>query len=175
MQQIALLRQSLKICGVINMQNMIKQWTLITIDDPDFLQSQSINKILQILLSTIEFKFVILTDIQGSGQDWAITNLKKKENKPIETSKLIEYMKTLNQIDWGDFYLFKSNPSKWKNIGDFLDYPKLISQSDTTVRAVDNQYIYIYTPHKKIIDVIKKNYKIESSQTDCLENLDYPY
>ena len=35
-------------------------------------------------------------------------------------------------------------------------------------------YIYIYTPHHFIVELIKEKYEIESIKTDFLENLDYP-
>jgi hypothetical protein len=155
---------------------MIKnQWMLITIDDSNFLESKSISKIFNLLLTIVEFNFVILTDIQGSGKDWVITNLKKQENRPIKMNDFLEILKNIKQFDWGDFYLFQQKPLKWINTEDILDYPKLISQSETTIRAVDNQYIYIYTPYQEIVEVIEENYTIESIKTDTLENLDYPY
>jgi hypothetical protein len=155
---------------------MIKnQWMLITIDDSNFLESKSISKIFNLLLTIVEFNFVILTDIQGSGKDWVITNLKKQENRPIKMNYFLEILKNIKQFDWGDFYLFQQKPLKWINTEDILDYPKLISQSETTIRAVDNQYIYIYTPYQEIVEVIEENYTIESIKTDTLENLDYPY
>ena len=80
----------------------------------------------------------------------------------------------IRQFEWGDFFLFKDYPKNWNNSND-IPYPKVIIQTDTTIRAVDNQYIYIYTPFIEIIQIIKENCQIESEKTDSLENLDFPY
>lgn len=53
-------------------------------------------------------------------------------------------------------------------------YPFVISQSDTTVRAVDDTYIYIYTPFEEIVKLLKDNFQIESEKDGLLEDLDYP-
>jgi YD repeat-containing protein len=37
------------------------------------------------------------------------------------------------------------------------------------------QYVYIYTPNKQIIDVLKRDFTIESFKAASLEELDYPY
>ena len=73
------------------------------------------------------------------------------------------------------FSFFNEFPSKWDNSSEDLRYPDLISQSDTTIRAVDNQYMYIYTTHKTIISAVEKKYVIESITNDILENLEYPF
>jgi hypothetical protein len=151
------------------------KWNLITIDDPAFLSGKSICEIMQLLLQTTKFKFVILNDIEGSGKDWLISTLQKTKNAIVSMEDFLKILYDIKQFDWGDFFLFKEYPQNWKNTNEEIYYPNLINQTDTTIRAVDNQYIYIYTPDKEIFNVIKENYRIESIKTDFLENLDYPY
>ena len=62
----------------------------------------------------------------------------------------------------------------WDNHSDY-NYPNLISQTDTTVRAVDDQYIYIYTPHEKVVNLIQEKHTVDSIKTGSLDELDYPY
>ncbi|CDR34678.1 hypothetical protein [Criblamydia sequanensis] len=53
-------------------------------------------------------------------------------------------------------------------------YPYVISQSNTTLRAVDNQYFYVYTPYNQLVDALKANYTIEEIRKGTLDQLDYP-
>ena len=145
-------------------------WTLITIDDPAFLPGESIFDIIQLIIKEIEFKFVIPDEIYGAG----VGPLFKKENSILVIEEFLNLLSGVKQFDWGDLFLFKEYPKNWDNPGDG-DYPYLIAQTETTVRAVDDQYIYIYTPYKEIVDVIKANYEIESIKNGPLESLDYPY
>lgn len=147
-------------------------WTLITIDDPAFLAGTSISEIIGILLQVIDFKFIILNDIQGAAEAAAL--LEEQENQVMLLSDFLKIVSNVVQFDWGDFFLFQEFPNSWKKVKE-ASYPYAVAQTDTTIRAVDDQYIYVYTSHQRIVEIINKNYKIESIQTDILENLDYPY
>lgn len=149
------------------------KWYLITIDDPEFLPGRSFIRVLQLLLTVIPFKFVILDDIEGSGEYGLVYSLQQRQNEPILLTDLIPLFNGVKQLDWGDFFLFREYLSHWDN-PDFY-YPYLIDQSDTTVRAVDDQYIYIYTSYGQIVDVIKAHYEVESITLDVLEKLSFPY
>jgi hypothetical protein len=148
-------------------------WYLITIDDPDFLPGKSIFDILKIIQDLMPFKYVILDYMFGAGKNEVITKLKDKKNIAIKIEDLLEVLCDVDQFEWGDFFLFQEYPKNWTNPKK-APYPYVIAQSDTTVRAVDNQYIYIYTPYQKLVEAIKKNYNPESLKTDFLEHLDYP-
>lgn len=50
----------------------------------------------------------------------------------------------------------------------------MIAQTDTTVRVIDNNYLYVYTPYLEVADLIRKNYVIESYQCASLEKYVYP-
>ncbi len=159
------------------MNNSLSQksnWNLITIDDPAFLQGQSIFDVLQLLLTCHKFKYVILYDIMGFAQNSLMAILKNKEDVVLRLEEIMESISDVRQFEWGDFFLFEEYPTKWDNPQDRL-YPHLVEQSDTTVRAVDNQYIYIYTQSKVIVDALKKKYEVESIITMPLALLDYPY
>lgn len=148
-------------------------WYLIIIDDPRMLSGESIKDMLQLLLSVIEFKYAVLDYIDGSGKNGVVFSLQEKKDYILEIEKVLAYLFDIKQLDWGDFFLFKEYPKNWNNPkGEF--YPYVISQTNTTVRAVDNQYFYVYTPCEEIVEIIKQNYEIESITFDSLENLAYP-
>lgn len=147
-------------------------WKLATIDDnPQLLAGKSIFDLIQHLQKQVEFKYVILNDIEGVAEGAVF--LREKVGEVLEIAFLLKNMCNVIQFEWGDFFLFIDYPFNWKS--ENLDYPDLIKQTDSTVRAVDNQYMYVYTPYQKVIDSLKMNYKIESVKSDKLENLDYPY
>ncbi len=158
---------------VINDINSNPVWTLITIVDPEGLPGKNIFKAINVLLKVIKFKFVILDYISGGGKSGIIYSLQKKQNQIINIHDFLDMLKNVDQFDWGDFFLFEEYPKNWDNPKGEL-YPYVIAQTDTTVRAVDDGYIYIYTPYKSLVNIIKENYEIESVKVDELENLDYP-
>jgi hypothetical protein len=163
--------------GVLMINSLRKldnnKWTLITIDDPAFLPGKSIYDMIRLLLKIIDFKYIILYDIEGASEYGLIPELQKLENEVIQLREFLKTLCKIKQFDWGNFYLFKEYPKNWSSIKS-LKYLYHIGHSDTTIRAVDDQYIYIYTPYEEIIKIIKENYTIESIKTDLLENLDYP-
>lgn len=151
---------------------MSSTWQLVTIDDdPQLLAGKSIFDLIQLLQKQIEFKYVILKDIEGIAEGAVF--LREKEGEILEIDYLLKNICNVVQFEWGDFFLFTNYHTNWKS--EDFDYPDLIKQTNTTVRAVDNQYMYIYTPSQNIVDALKNNYKIESMKSDVLENLDYPY
>lgn len=97
-------------------------------------------------------------------------------DKICKIDTIFEIIKTIDHLEWGDFFLFKEYPTDWKNPrGEFVPiYPYVIAQADITLRAVDDQYMYIYTQSEKFVDIVKSHYEIESVKLDLLENLDFP-
>lgn len=160
------------------MKNITANWYLVTIDDPDFVIGESIYKILSVILKKIEFKYVILEDIIGSPKVpeylGLISDLQEQMDTPLVLKDFLPILNVVKQFDWGDFFLFKEFPKNW-NPSENYDYPYVIAQSNTTVRAIDNQYIYVYTPYEELVDWIKSKYEIESLKSGSLEELDYPY
>src|SRR5262245_40641439 len=148
-------------------------WHLITIDDPKFLPCKSLFDIFQILLGVIKFKFVIPRRIYGAG----ISSLLQYEDTVMETDKILKIITDITQFDWGDFFFFLEYPKNWFCPDEQLYtalYPNVIAQTNTTVRAIDDQFIYIYTPYKAVVELIKTKYKIENVKKDVLENIEYP-
>ena len=149
-------------------------WYLVTIDDaPRFLPGKSFIDILQLLSSICKFNFIITDCIDGSGKDWIISNLQDKNNTVFKFDEILQLLCDIKQLDWGDFFLFKEYPQNWTNSKEEL-YPFVVSQSDTTIRAVDNQYIYIYTPYPEIVEILKNTYVVEEIKIGPLNTLDYP-
>ncbi|MBS0272764.1 MAG: hypothetical protein JSR85_09030 [Proteobacteria bacterium] len=149
------------------------KWTLITIEDPEFLPGKNIVNIIQLISKVVCFKFVILDYIYGAANNGLIPFLQEKRNKILKIEDVFQEISKVIQFDWGDFFLFKEYPEQWNN-SKGEQYSYVIAQTDTTIRAVDDQYIYVYTPYEEILNLIKKNYKIESVKIDMLQNLDYP-
>ena len=158
----------------MNMKIKDFNWCLITIDDPDFLSGKSIFNVVQLILKYMKINYVIINDVDGSGKDWLISNLQKNQNSILKIDDFLNILCEVNQFDWGDFFLFKEYP-KDCSFSQEKSYSYVIAQTDVTIRAVDNQYIYIYTPYEEIIEAVKNKYTIESLRLDSLENLDYPY
>ena len=153
--------------------NLERDWFLLSIEDPEFLSGMSVLKTIMLTKQMINFEFVVLNDIEGSGRDWIIFNLRKKMNHVLKLEKFLKSLPHVIQFDWGDFFLFKDYPNHWNNSTD-LGYPSLIAQTDTTIRAIDDTYIYIYTPHEKIVEILKENYKIEKELKGLLKDLEHP-
>lgn len=146
------------------------KWHQITIVDPNALPGKSIFDVIQHLLKLINFKFVVNNDIVGAG----ISFFKENENKVMDINTFLSNLFEVVQFDWGDFFLFKDYPENWIN-SKKDSYPFQISKTDTTVRAIDDTYIYVYTPYHDVVNVLKENYEIEIVKYDLLEKLDYPY
>ena len=148
-------------------------WYLVIINDaPRFLPGRSIVDMIKFLQKNMGCKFIATRDLQGSG----ISSLLEVEGDviPIDSSSVIEKIDQVIQFDWGDFFLFNKVPNKWV-CDEYENYPLVIAKTDSTIRAVDDQYIYIYTPSNQVVDEIQKNYLIESVKMDFLSNLEYPY
>lgn len=156
------------------MSNKINKWTLITIDDPNFLNNQIFIKIFNLLTKLESYKFAILDDIYAIGDDNLFGILRGYDSQIMRLKDLLYILDDIKNFEWGDFFLFKSYPENWKSCDDEINYPFLIAQSDTTVRAVDNQYVYIYTQSNQIVESLKKEFQIESLKNDVLENFEYP-
>ena len=150
-----------------------KYWSLCIIDDPHFLPGKSIYDMIETCITVVDFHYIILNEIYGISE--AIANLEKQENKILTIKAIEQDICKVKQFDWGDFCLFSEYPKNWKCTTDIIYYPDLIAKTDTTIRAVDDQYIYVYTPYQEIVSEIKKKYVLESIKTDVLENLEYPY
>lgn len=152
-----------------------KQWHQITIEDPTFVSGRSVFDLIKLLLSVLPMKYIALNDIEGSGKYGLIYSLQHKENSVLELNE--DFLNSLCDVDcfeWGDFFLLQFAPEEW-DIELPAFYPQVINNTDTTIRTIDNHYLYIYTPRQEVVDIIKKNYEIESYKMDSLDNLDYPY
>jgi hypothetical protein len=154
---------------MINDLKKESKWNLIVIDDPTFLSGETFFNLIHLILEVVNFKFTILDYIDGS----KVSPLIEKENDIIKVEDLLEILPSVQQFDWGDFFFFENYPTNWDNSKKEL-YPYVICQTSTTLRAVDSQYIYIYTPSLQIMNLIKENYNIESVKIGLLNELDYP-
>ena len=155
------------------MIELLQKWYLVTVDDPHFLPGQSIYKLIELLLSKVLYKFVILFDIEGAGNDGLIYSFQQQENAVIGLNEFLKKLSHIIQFDWGDFYLFEEYPSHWLNTNREYYYNRM-GLTYTTIRAVDGQYIYVYTRKQEIVELITSNYITESVKTNFLNRLEYP-
>ena len=146
----------------------IQMWYLVVIKDLQALPGKNLLKVLDIIQTKISFKFVFLDDIQGAG----ILNLSEKENKFLLYTDIIADIKKVTQFDWGDFFLFNTVPKDWDRSKDYSD---LVILTDTTVRAIDDTYIYVYSPYEEVSNALTKSFEVESVCLDTVENLAFPY
>src|ERR1700733_4403916 len=133
------------------------EWFLVSIEDPFAVAGTSILKVITLVNQIVNFNFFIVDDILGfNSKDWIIFNLRKKMNHIMKMRRLDNILPFVTQFEWGDFFLFKEYPTNWVYSQEY-DYPQLISQTDTTIRAIDNTYIYVYTPSEQIVKILKEN------------------
>ena len=154
------------------MKEVIKadqKWYFVIIEDNKALPGKSLIELLNHLLNIIKFPFVIVDKVYGAG----INNLVQYEDEIIKIDELLKILPEVGQFDWGDFFLFLKYPETWKNPPK-ESYPYVVSQTDTTVRAVDDTYMYVYTPFEEIVSALKENYIIENIQIDLIQNLEFP-
>lgn len=150
-------------------------WYLVTIDDR-FLTGNSIVKMLKLIQEVEKSKYLIQDNILGFSEKGVMESLTDNVDKIYKLESIFGIIDKIDHLEWGDFFLFKDYPSNWKNPrGEvFPLYPYVIAQSDITLRAVDDQYMYIYTQSRNFIEVVKSHYAIESIKLDLLEKLDFP-
>ena len=123
----------------------LNKWYLLSIEDKKGLPGNSILEILQHVLHVIQFKYVIIEYLSGA----VINSLIQYENQPMELEIILDLLPNVKQFDWGDFFLFREYPMSWEN-NKKTPYHKVISQTETTIRAIDDTYIYIYLPISKL-------------------------
>lgn len=151
--------------------NANSQWYLITICDPLFLPGKSIFNITNLILKALTVRFVLMSDLQGAG----VSHLIKDTDPPfLPIDEFLTRVGFVDQFDWGDFFLFSDCPKEWQ-IFDKKPYPEIIAHTETTIRAIDDSYIYVYTPKFEIAQLIKENYIIEKIVQENLVNLEYPF
>jgi hypothetical protein len=128
------------------------EWYVIVIYDPLFLPGTSIHKVINVLLESLNVHFVLLSDLEGAG---TVNLMNNDQISLIRIENFLEHVLFVEQFDWGDFFLFETLPDNWQTFKK-KSYPEIISLTETTIRAVDDSYIYIYTPYDTIIELIKK-------------------
>jgi len=145
------------------------EWFMAVIRDPFDLAGQSVFEILSIIKKLMDPHFVLISDLEGAG----ITTLNSKE--PILfNDEFLKNILSVKQFDWADFFLFNDFPVFWQTLAG-KTYAEIISLTSTTIRAVDDTYIYIYTPSDTLVKLIKDNYLVEEIKKGMLVDLDYPF
>ena len=147
-------------------------WTMISLADPASLPGTSIMKVMTSFLDIWPVHYVFLDYVEGAG----IYDMFHDREFPIlAVSKFLKYLPQVIQFDWGDFYFFKTRDMDEEKILNLEPYEK-IALSETTLRAVDDGYIYVYTPYKEVAERVKTcGFKIDSIKEGELTSLDYPF
>jgi hypothetical protein len=146
-------------------------WYLITLVDPGGSSGSIFIKIIQLMKEIVDYKYVAIWDIYGGGTGMHQLIKWEQDEEVIEINELFPVLKEVVQVETADFYLFEEYPHSWLNIE--RNYIPNMLLSDTTVTSLDNTYIYIYTPDTRIVECVKKNYKIESLTKGPLDTLEY--
>ena len=84
------------------------KWHLIILKDPKALPGESIINVIQLMLSVIEFKYVILDYFDGAGGNGLMTFLQEHEDTVMDLSYLLSLIGKVTQFDWGDFFLLRN-------------------------------------------------------------------
>jgi hypothetical protein len=152
------------------------KWTLIVIDDPLFLPGRSVVRLLEVITQVMSFHYVVLNDIVGRAPNGIMLEYENLEDETLEfDAKFTDKLSQVIQFEWGDFFLFENPPAEEWSVLLSAHYPTIIKDTDTTIRTIDNQYLYVYTPYEEIVKAVRNEYAIESIKTDSLANLEYPY
>lgn len=147
-------------------------WKQISIEDPLGLPGASICNVIKIIATLLDIKYVLLSDLSGPGTI-IFENKLGSNTQVIEINDFLKKVVDVVQFDWGNFFLFKIYPEKWKTYV-ISKYEDAIIQTDTTVRAIDDTYIYIYTPYDEVVSLIEKKYSIETLKAGQPKDLDFP-
>lgn len=153
-----------------------EKWYLAVIDDPEFLPGRSFKKLLMLLQQKFGFRYIASLEFNGKGKNWLFSDVIQliEEGKIFTFEEMYSILDDVVQFDWVDFFLFIEYPINW-NITDDDKYPDIVSKTDTFIRGVDDQYMYIYTPRMDIVDVITDNYLIEPLIYKELDQHVYPF
>lgn len=157
-------------------QQKIMLWYEVVIDDaPRCLPGKSIHDLIELIMTPGELTYVVTDDIEGGMTAY----FQEIMHEPMKISEILPHFATVVQFDWGDFFLSKNYPFFWEEtpfeLIRKLGYPELISKADLTIRAVDDQYMYLYTRDESLVRTVADAYVTESIKYASLENYVHPY
>ena len=140
---------------------------LITIEDPEFLLAKIIKDVLNHMLEVIDFKYIVFADVFCcSPIPNAVHNMIEQEGEIQLLKNFVKNLDNYESFESGDFYLFLENPF---NLSAEMRPGYLMYQAETTITALDDHYIYIYTLYPQIVAQIQKKYSIESLSVGTIE------
>ena len=161
-----------------NSQSISKKWYQVIIDGSLHLTNNEVWEILERISRKICAKFGVMEHLDGQpkkGKTLSFLELEQRQWEPVEMVELLRLMESIGDLDWGDFYLFQTEPKPWDwDMSE--DFPSLVGISDTTVRVIDGNLFYVHTPSKEVVEMIKESFgTVESIKFTELENHIYPY
>lgn len=149
------------------------KWNQVVIPTSVAMSGKGIHNLINLMLEVEPFKYIILEDMEGDAEEHLLHILQEQHYTPMRLKDLMPMLEDVKYFKLGSFYLFKEYPENWDDTDHTFD-AYLVGPSDSTIRIVDKNNTYVYTPHDLVVDIIKKNYVIEEVKIDFIENLDYP-
>ena len=156
------------------MSELKQKWNQVVISNPVPMSGMGIHNLINLMQEVEPFKYVILEDMEGIAEEHFLPILQEQHYTRMRLKDLIPMLLDVKYLKLGTFYLFKEYPENWDDTDHTFD-AYLVGPSNSTIRIVDKNNTYVYTPHESVVEIIKKNYIIEEIKTDFLEGLDYPY
>jgi hypothetical protein len=145
-------------------------WHQIIIEDSQALPGTSVHNLIKTILKAVDLQYIITANLEGAGTYYLEEQLKGHTGK---INEFLNVVTSVKQFDWGDFYLFRKPPTETNNYNT-KEYEKVIPQTDVTIRAVDDTYLYVYTQDPLVIKHIKDFFEIESDKVATIYDLDFP-
>jgi len=149
------------------------KWNQVVIPHSNALSGKGMQDLINLMMEVKKFKYVVLDDMQGIAQEYLMHIFQNQQHIVMRLKDLLPILQDVEWFEWGCFYLLEEYNENWDNEGHYFDF-YMVKKTDSTIRAMDGNYAYIYTPYDSVAEIVTKNYTTEEIKTDFLENLDYP-
>lgn len=147
------------------------QWYEVVIPDDSALSGKSMSALLELVRNMLGIRFVVVDGISGAN----IVELQDNYAGMLcDIRGVIDSLKNVVQLDWCDFFLFESDGVL---PGQDQAYDEIIEKTTATVRAVDDEYIYVYTKSENLVGDLCARYSGKEGfekNVGLLEEFQYP-
>lgn len=150
---------------------MTNEYRQIIIEDPECISGKSLSRLLGLLSINIAARYVVVDSVTSTSNDEI---LKQYDYTTLPVDELLSILDSITQIEWGDFYLYKTKEKADLYVAG-LSYNEKIASCAALVRAIDNTYFYIYIKENVNVDGINLEYKINDQKILETGKLEFPY
>lgn len=163
-----------------NIEDSQNQFCQIVIDDSAGLPGSSLIQILMLILQHVPAKWIVIEAVECGGE-MREELMAGDPSLDMPVTELMTKASSINQFDWGDFFLFedeqraKSNLSRIQHMSNTGRFESLIRESLATIRAVDGGYLYLYTRIAPLVNAVANTYANCKVKRGKLENLNFPW